>query len=254
MVVEMRKTHSKCMPWMIIKKWEHVHTIKALKHSELFLRSISSSNSLIMTEKARKHLLSAPNRAIWLRLRFVIRIANCKSLAIWNTVNLLRKAHCSDYLCRKTALRFYRRFEQRLKPQIARFESAIWAARDSDLGEISCDLGSAISNHQRFAICDLEHLASNFLRPHPTPAVCSTQKEVDVPHFSRKVGKNPNPHRGSLMGHVWDHESVVHVLSLAIMLGCGFVVVVVTTRVIGVNLWMWLEWLANHSPTNLDSE
>ena len=41
--------------------------------------------------------------AIWLRLWFVIRIANRKSLAIWNTVNLLRKAHCSDYLCRKTA-------------------------------------------------------------------------------------------------------------------------------------------------------
>ena len=51
-------------------------------------------------------VLSAPNRAIWLRSRFVIRIANRKSLAIWNTVNLLRKAHCSDYLYRKTALRF----------------------------------------------------------------------------------------------------------------------------------------------------
>ena len=50
--------------------------------------------------------LSAPNRAIWLRLRFMIQIANRKSLAIWNTVNLLRQAHCSDCLCRKTALRF----------------------------------------------------------------------------------------------------------------------------------------------------
>ena len=51
--------------------------------------------------------LSAPNRAIWLRLRFVIRIANRKSLAIWGNVILLRKAHSSDYLLyEKLALRF----------------------------------------------------------------------------------------------------------------------------------------------------
>ena len=50
--------------------------------------------------------LSAPNRAIWLRLRFVIRIANRKSLAIWDSVNLLRKAHCSDLWYKKLALRF----------------------------------------------------------------------------------------------------------------------------------------------------
>ena len=53
-----------------------------------------------------KSIFSGVIGAIWLRLRFVIRIANRKSLAIWNTVNLLRKAHCSDYLYRKTALRF----------------------------------------------------------------------------------------------------------------------------------------------------
>ena len=29
---------------------------------------------------------------------------------------------------------------------------------------------------------------------------------------------------------------------------------VATIRVIGVNMWMWLEWLVNHSPVNLDSE
>ena len=50
--------------------------------------------------------LSAPNCAIWLRLRFVMQIANRKSLAIWDSVNLLRTAHCSDLLNKKLALRF----------------------------------------------------------------------------------------------------------------------------------------------------
>ena len=55
----------------------------------------------------RKHgNLSAPNCAIWLQLRFVIRIANRKSLAICDSVNLIREAHCSDLLQKKLALRF----------------------------------------------------------------------------------------------------------------------------------------------------
>ena len=49
--------------------------------------------------------LSAPNRAIWLRLRFVIRIANRKSLAIWDSVNHLRKALCCNSMNRRSALR-----------------------------------------------------------------------------------------------------------------------------------------------------
>ena len=59
-------------------------------------------------EAALTQDLSAPNRAIWLRLRLrlVIRIANRKSLAIWDDAILLRKAHCSDLLYKKLALRF----------------------------------------------------------------------------------------------------------------------------------------------------
>ena len=49
-------------------------------------------------------VLSAPNRAIWLRLRFVIQSANRKSLAIWDCVNLIRKAHCSDVLYEKIGI------------------------------------------------------------------------------------------------------------------------------------------------------
>ena len=74
---------------------------------------------------------SVPNRGIW--LRFVIRIAYRKSLAIWDSVKLLRKAHCSDLLYKKLALRFEWRFGERFKSQIMRFESAIWVAWDSDL-------------------------------------------------------------------------------------------------------------------------
>ena len=33
-----------------------------------------------------------------------------------------------------------------------------------------------------------------------------------------------------------------------------FMNLVATIRVIGVNMWMWVEWLVNHSPVNLDSE
>ena len=69
-------------------------------------------------------------------LHWAAKIANCKSLAIWDSVNLIRKAHCSDVLYKKLALRFQRRFEQRFKSQITRFESANWAARESDLGQI----------------------------------------------------------------------------------------------------------------------
>ena len=76
------------------KLWSHYFSVG------IWVLLLSNKNQFLLLG------LSAPNRAIWLRLWFVIRIANRKSLGIWNTVDLPRKAHCSDYLCRKAALRF----------------------------------------------------------------------------------------------------------------------------------------------------
>ena len=74
-----------CLPFVLFSLW---------------LVDRTFGNTLVVAK------LSAPNRAIWLRLRFVIRIANRKSLVIWDSVNLLRKAQCSDLLYRNSALRF----------------------------------------------------------------------------------------------------------------------------------------------------
>ena len=52
--------------------------------------------------------------------------------------------------------------DQRFKSHIARFKSATWGFPNSDLGEILAVWAprfQMIINHQRFAICDLEHLS-----------------------------------------------------------------------------------------------
>ena len=85
--------------------------------------------------------LSAPIHSIWLKLRFVTWIANRKSLAIWDRVSPLRKAHWTDFLYTRLALRFEWRFEQGCKSEITRFRIA------SDLRFAALSWSWASSSH-----------------------------------------------------------------------------------------------------------
>ena len=62
------------------KSWQSEHSVIQKNFSRVFLNIFPE----FPWESLKRPQLSAPNRAIWLRLRFVIRIANRKSLAIWN--------------------------------------------------------------------------------------------------------------------------------------------------------------------------
>ena len=120
-------------------------------------------------------VLSAPNRAVWLRLRFVIRIANRKSLHIWDSVNHLRKAHCFDVLYKELALRFKRRFEPRFKSQIARFEKLRFELRETAIWGKFLRFG--LRDFKSFAICDLW---SGALRPCPSRVVFCVSSSFKV--------------------------------------------------------------------------
>ena len=82
---------------------------------------------------------------------------NINLLAWWHWSCLLRitRFDCACDLWFKS--RCWRHFEQRFESQIAWFWSRHLNLISQWFGETSCDLGSAISKHQRFVTCDLEH-------------------------------------------------------------------------------------------------
>ena len=85
------------------------------------------------------------------------------NLVIWHSVNHLEKIQCTDFLYRKLASRFHRRFEQKFKPELAPFRSAIephlitiwWVFLW--LGSVWC----RITSDQWFGVAAMEHLAKD---------------------------------------------------------------------------------------------
>ena len=92
--------------------------------------------------------LSAPNGAIWLRLRFVIRIANRKPLAILRQCKPSQENPMFWLVVQEFGIAILTAIwtggsnhkSRDLKVRFELSKTAIW-------GKNSCDLGSAISNH-----------------------------------------------------------------------------------------------------------
>ena len=133
-------------------------------------RKLGGPDSLPATRQKIISKLSAPNRAIWLRLRFVIPIANRRSLAIWNTVNLLSLTCCTGNRRSGSNGNLNRGSNHKSRDLKVRFElpeTAIW-------GKF---LRFGLRDFKSLAICDLWFGALGL------QAKCSLRRSLEGPRI-----------------------------------------------------------------------